>query len=835
MGIRARIIAAFLPVAILALGLGVVADLTMTDAFLAAPPQQQPQRQDIAPERPDVSPPVRVAAALPVPQPVVDTVAQTFSERTTGDLDAVRLAAVDYVEDGSKDSYDRFQTAATGLTELSSQERVLVDARPELAGALKRIETGVASWRSAVDTLAGLKSGEDKASQAVAAAGPLAVSAMSDVIKLAWRAFDIEALYHATATFESLNASLVSAERFLRTADRAAFDVAQSKLNEAVGRHAAMTKLMTDRAQLERAREALALMKDYGEKLTATKDLAARMRELRSGLLLSAPRAVAASVLALRPVAAAAVAVAPPVAEVPAEAAEVAALEASEADAGSFEQEAAEASASPAPASLSEGRIVLFGSILIALVALASGLLAAARTAAPLERFRAALKLRAAGEAMGETDAPLEAAGRRDEIGDIARAVAEIETRSRNDSATAAAAIELRRSGERGEVERETAALAAERARIDADLDILSSGLDRLADGELTTRIAETLECVPHVGQRFDRLAVNLEQTFSSLHIANASLATGLSEIFEATDDLARRTEQQAANLEQTVASLGDVSTAVAETAEGARQAERAAATARDTAGDGGTIVGKAIGAMSAIEQSSQKIVRIIGVIDEIAFQTNLLALNAGVEAARAGEAGRGFAVVAQEVRGLAQRSADAAKEIKQLINASNGQVKEGVSLVTASGRSLDEIVEKVAEVSKLVAEISQRAQDQAANLKEVSSAADQMDKATQQNAAMVEETTAAAQQLKAENETLAVLIRNFVGTKGGGPGRTSRPAPSRQPARPAPWHESAADDDNDTVLWNAPPRRPAGRSHGAAVAAAQPRATQDVDGWEEF
>ncbi|NDW04328.1 methyl-accepting chemotaxis protein [Jiella sp. 40Bstr34] len=652
---------------------------------------------------------------------------------------------------------------------------------------------------------------------------------MSDVIKLAWRAFDIEALYHATATFESLNASLVSAERFLRTNERAAFDVAQSKLNEAAGRHAAMTKLMTDPAQLERARESLSLMKDYGEKLAATKDLAAKMRSLRSGLLVSAPRQVAESVSALRSAATSPTTIR----NVTPVVTESAATAAAGVDTDDGKAESKVHDSLPGSLLPSHGRMALAGGLLIALVALVSGLVAARRTAAPLARLAAALKERGDDEAAE----PLVEAGVKGEIGDIARAVVAIEARSRDHDAAAAASADILRSEESEKIEHATAALAAERARIDADLDLVASGLDRLADGELTTRIAESLQTVPHVGKRFDRLAVNLEQTFSSLHIANASLSTGLSEIFEATDDLARRTEQQAANLEQTVASLGDVSNAVAETAEGARQAERAAATARDTAGEGGSIVGKAIGAMSAIDQSSQKIVKIIGVIDEIAFQTNLLALNAGVEAARAGEAGRGFAVVAQEVRGLAQRSADAAKEIKGLINASNGQVKEGVSLVTASGKSLEAIVAKVAEVSSLVAEISKRAQDQAANLKEVSSAADQMDKATQQNAAMVEETTAAAQQLKAENETLAVLIRNFVGTKGGGSRKAERPAHSRQPSRPASFIEASADGtDDDTVLWNAPPpRRPAPRSGGAAVVAAQPRATQDVDGWEEF
>ena len=165
---------------------------------------------------------------------------------------------------------------------------------------------------------------------------------------------------------------------------------------------------------------------------------------------------------------------------------------------------------------------------------------------------------------------------------------------------------------------------------------------------------------------------------------------------------------------------------------------------------------------MHGIEQSSLEVSRIIGVIDEIAFQTNLLALNAGVEAARAGEAGKGFAVVAQEVRELAQRSANAAKEIKTLINTSEVQVREGVDLVGKAGGALEKIADQVVQINGLIRQISGSASEQAVGLKEINAAVNQMDQVTQQNAAMVEETTAASMALNEEAQVLKTLVARF-------------------------------------------------------------------------
>ncbi|PZQ42297.1 MAG: chemotaxis protein, partial [Phenylobacterium zucineum] len=233
------------------------------------------------------------------------------------------------------------------------------------------------------------------------------------------------------------------------------------------------------------------------------------------------------------------------------------------------------------------------------------------------------------------------------------------------------------------------------------------------------------------------------------------------------------------------------ITATVRKTASGAKEASQVVANARSDAERSGRIVGQAVAAMTEIETSSNQVSQIIGVIDEIAFQTNLLALNAGVEAARAGEAGRGFAVVAQEVRALAQRSADAAKEIKTLISTSTQQVETGVDLVGQTGEALSRIVEQVASIDALMKEISASTTEQATGLNEVNGAVNQMDQVVQQNAAMVEEATAASHSLKNEAKALMELVGRFRVAESVAPA-TSRPAqttyrpPAQAQARPA-------------------------------------------------
>jgi len=305
----------------------------------------------------------------------------------------------------------------------------------------------------------------------------------------------------------------------------------------------------------------------------------------------------------------------------------------------------------------------------------------------------------------GKTDTAIEGADRKDEIGAMARA-----TRSFRESLIEKAHLEAESDRQREETDgarkaAEAQVLAQERSSVAASM---GDGMAALAAGDLTYRMtAEMPREYRKLQDDFNAALGVLQDAMVLVRTSAGGITSGAGEIAQASDDLSRRTEQQAASLEQTAAALDQITATVKRTAQGARQASDAVTAAKGEAQHSGVVVGEAVAAMGQIEQSARQIGDIIGVIDEIAFQTNLLALNAGVEAARAGDAGRGFAVVAQEVRALAQRSADAAKEIKALISTSSQQVGQGVDLVGQTGKALQSIVAKVAEIDSLVSEIS--------------------------------------------------------------------------------------------------------------------------------
>ncbi|KIQ00857.1 chemotaxis protein [Agrobacterium tumefaciens] len=386
--------------------------------------------------------------------------------------------------------------------------------------------------------------------------------------------------------------------------------------------------------------------------------------------------------------------------------------------------------------------------------------------------------------ANGDFTATVEGTDRRDEVGTMAKAVQIFKDNGLR-------ALQLEQEAESGR-----SASEAERARVaEADRQRaqqmaqatsgLGEGLKHLSSGDLTFRLSEPFASdFETLRSDFNDAVGQLADSLRSVSQATGSIDSGAREISRSAEDLSKRTEQQAASLEETAAALDQITTNVANSSQRTQEARHVAIEANKSASRSGEVVSNAVTAMQRIEQSSNQISNIIGVIDEIAFQTNLLALNAGVEAARAGEAGKGFAVVAQEVRELAQRSAQAAKEIKELIRNSSEEVSTGVKLVQETGLALKVIEEQVVTINTQLDAIATSAKEQSVGLHEVNTAVNQMDQVTQQNAAMVEESTAASATLASEVQRLREIIAGFrVGSDG--PVAQGRPVAAKADHKP--------------------------------------------------
>ncbi|MBB2819403.1 UNVERIFIED_ORG: methyl-accepting chemotaxis protein [Rhizobium esperanzae] len=640
----------------------------------------------------------------------------TYSER----LRDIEMSAEAFRSDPSKELVDRFKS---GVSSFELDDPRLAQ-NPDLQAAVATIRGQIAAYDRAFDTLVALQSRHNLLLSKVTEFGPWTSVALNDVLRSAWRQNDLQLLYATTTTLEALNRSLYFSERFVNSGDLKAYDTAQVALSEAVDLNAAAAKMARNDRQRTRLSGVAQLMQNYSARLGEMRDVWSETRHIREAELNELGPKISTGFQALQ--------------------ARVAGAQ-KELD-GSVEQTVS--SATTVTLAISAALIVIG---LVLSYYLGRLISSAVRTmAAKMERL-------AHGEDLAEFDGTNNA----HELGAMARSLMVFQETKHAKAAADVAAERVRLASEE-QRQRQEGQRMAEADAMEIAFHQISKGLDALSAGDLTARIGDVDTRYSIIRDRFNSSVASLESAFDAIVQAVSTIRSGLGEISTATNDLARRTEQQASSLEETVAALSEVTRGVKGMAEGASRANDAVTTTRANAEKGGEIVNRAISAMNEIQTSSARIESIIGVIDEIAFQTNLLALNAGVEAARAGEAGKGFAVVAQEVRELAQRSANAAKEIKQLISTSTDQVDVGVKLVGESGASLEQIVQHVSAMSATVTEIAVSARDQALSLREVSAAGDQMDKVTQQNAAMVEQTTAAAQSLQHETDRLAALIGQF-------------------------------------------------------------------------
>ncbi len=358
----------------------------------------------------------------------------------------------------------------------------------------------------------------------------------------------------------------------------------------------------------------------------------------------------------------------------------------------------------------------------------------------------------------------------------------------------------------------------------------------KVAAGDLTSVVeVKSKDETGMLLQALKDMNESLKKIVGEVRSGTEAIGSGTKQIAMGNADLSQRTEEQASSLEETASSMEELTSTVKQNAENAKQANQLALGASTVAIKGGEVVGQVVETMSSINDSSKKIVDIIGVIDGIAFQTNILALNAAVEAARAGEQGRGFAVVASEVRNLAQRSAAAAKEIKALIGDSVDKVGAGTKLVDEAGKTMEEIVTSVKRVTDIMSEITAASQEQSAGIEQVNQAITQMDEVTQQNAALVEEAAAAAESLQEQAQNLEAAVAVFdVGKAAAGA---------------APIRRAEVEEKKEQSAPGMVERRRPGRTSNVARLRAKPAAAHitvpaaklaaaggsGADAWEEF
>ena len=266
---------------------------------------------------------------------------------------------------------------------------------------------------------------------------------------------------------------------------------------------------------------------------------------------------------------------------------------------------------------------------------------------------------------------------------------------------------------------------------------------------------------VRNISKQLQALAVGLGK--GANQVASAS-----GQVSASSQSLAQGASEQAASLEETSASSEEITSMTRKNAESSRSAADLTGRAAELVTVANSNLERMVGSMQEINASSDKIGRIIKVIDEIAFQTNILALNAAVEAARAGEAGMGFAVVAEEVRNLAQRSAQAAKDTATLIEESIAKSSDGKDKLALVAKAIFDITSNVTEIKTLVDEVKMGSEHQSQGIEQIVKAIAQMEQVTQKSAANAEESASASEELSAQAEAMNDIVRKLNTMVGG-------------------------------------------------------------------
>ena len=293
------------------------------------------------------------------------------------------------------------------------------------------------------------------------------------------------------------------------------------------------------------------------------------------------------------------------------------------------------------------------------------------------------------------------------------------------------------------------------------ELSIKAEVIREVSNGNMDQQVHVVSE-FDTLGQSLETMVASLNRVFNGFKQFVKQITSSSQQVSEANHTLSVGASKQASSIQEITSSLNEIASQVATNAERAESAAELAKMAESSASKGDLQIDSMVTAISGINESSQQIVKIIKVIDEIAFQTNLLALNAAVEAARAGKFGKGFAVVAEEVRNLAVRATAAAKETNELIDNSASKVDAGAHIAEETARVLKEIIVSVNELSQIMGEISFSNKDQALGVSEINQGVEQIEQVIQQNAAHSEQNAASSEELSAQSAQFNKVMEQF-------------------------------------------------------------------------